>query len=824
MAKKDFQTSIPQGNVYIQSIEEVMPGSMLPYAEFVILDRALPRVEDGLKPVQRRILYTMYEMGLTPDKPHKKSARIVGDCMGKYHPHGDSSVYDAMVRMAQPFNMRMTLVNGHGNFGSVDGDPAAAMRYTEARLEPLAMELLKDLEKETVPFSFNFDDSLLEPDLLPGHYPNLLVNGANGIAVGLATNIPTHNLGEVIEGCCAYIDKPSISLNEMMKIIPGPDFSTGGYIIANELKQAYETGKGKIVLRAKYAVEQGDYGKKLIVISELPYQTNKADLLRKIMLLKEDKKELLSGITDIVDESDRTGMRAVIAVKKEADVDAILKVLFKYTDLECTFGINMVAIAGGKPKQLGLLEIIRHYVNYQRQVVVRRCKYELKEAEARCHILEGLIIGVHNVDEVVKIIKTSENTGDARQKLMARFSLSEKQAQAILDLRLARLAKLEVTKLEAEHAELVKKIAELKRILENKDLQWQIVKKEMREIKAKYKSDRRTQIFESIEQIPVRRADVKVFIPNWTVAITGADNLKLMIREEFDSHYKKKLNATSNLNVVFKQIVHCTNEDIVYCFTNLGNCVKIDLNETEPIDYRAAGVKMESICDGAVKGEYPVALFAVKGTPEGELMFFTKQGAVKRTEFAEFEVGRKITQAFKLKGGDEVLTVEKYDDDEFSTMLFVTKKAMCLSAAKDDVPVQGKTAGGVKGVGLNTGDEVIFATQQNGEGEIIIVTTLGGVKRVISSLFETYNRGAKGVMIADIKGKGEVLFANYVTMPYNLAFYTAQRVMYEVDTEDIAIESRVFRGKPIKGIENISKVVAMKYKSEYDGGAVQIKF
>ncbi|MDE7167242.1 MAG: DNA topoisomerase 4 subunit A [Clostridia bacterium] len=824
MAKKDFQTTIPQGNVYIQSIEEVMPGSMLPYAEFVILDRALPRVEDGLKPVQRRILYTMYEMGLTPDKPHKKSARIVGDCMGKYHPHGDSSVYDAMVRMAQPFNMRMTLVNGHGNFGSVDGDPAAAMRYTEARLEPLAMELLKDLEKETVPFSFNFDDSLLEPDLLPGHYPNLLVNGANGIAVGLATNIPTHNLGEVIEGCCAYIDKPSISLNEMMKIIPGPDFSTGGYIIANELKQAYETGKGKIVLRAKYAVEQGDYGKKLIVITELPYQTNKADLLRKIMLLKEDKKELLSGITDIVDESDRTGMRAVIAVKKEADVDAILKVLFKYTDLECTFGINMVAIAGGKPKQLGLLEIIRHYVNYQRQVVVRRCKYELKEAEARCHILEGLIVGVHNVDEVVKIIKTSENTGDARRKLIERFELSEKQAQAILDLRLARLAKLEVTKLEDEHAALVKRIAELNRILENKDLQWKIVKDEMREIKAKYKSDRRTQIFESVEQITVRRADVKVFIPNWTVAITGADNLKCMIREEFDSHYKKKLNATSNLNVVYKQVVHCTNEDTVYCFTNLGNCVKIDLNETEPIDYRAAGVKIENVCDGAEKKEYPVALFAVKGTPEGELLFFTKQGAVKRTEFAEFEIGRKITQAFKLKAGDELLTVEKYDDDEFSTMLFVTKKAMCLSAAKDDVPVQGKAAGGVKGVGLNTGDEVIFATQQNGEGEIIVVTSLGGVKRVISSLFETYNRGAKGVMIADIKGKGELIFAGYVTVPYNLAFYTAQRVMFEVDSEDISIETRVFKGKPIKGIENITKVVGMKYKSEYDGGAVQIKF
>ncbi len=418
MAKKTngIQTSIPQGNIYIKPIEDVMPESMLPYAEFVILDRALPRVEDGLKPVQRRILYTMHEMGLTPDKPHKKSARIVGDCMGKYHPHGDSSVYDAMVRMAQGFNMRMTLVDGHGNFGSVDGDPAAAMRYTEARLEPLAMELLKDLDKETVPFSFNFDDSLLEPDLLPGHYPNLLVNGANGIAVGLATNIPTHNLGEVIDGCCAFIDNPRISLGEMMKIIQGPDFSTGGYIIANELKQAYETGKGRITMRARYAVEQAENGKKQIIISELPYQTNKADLLRKIMLLREDKKELLAGIAEIVDESDRQGMRAVITVKKDADVDAIIKLLLKYTDLECTFGINMVAIAGGKPRQLGLLDIIRYYTQYQQKVVLRRCRFELKEAEARCHILEGLIIGVHNVDEVVKIIKTSESTADARRR------------------------------------------------------------------------------------------------------------------------------------------------------------------------------------------------------------------------------------------------------------------------------------------------------------------------------------------------------------------------------------------------------------------------
>ncbi len=826
MAKKTngIQTSIPQGNVYIQPIEEVMPGSMLPYAEFVILDRALPRVEDGLKPVQRRILYTMYEMGLTPDKPHKKSARIVGDCMGKYHPHGDSSVYDAMVRMAQPFNMRLTLVNGHGNFGSVDGDPAAAMRYTEARLEPLAIELLKDLDKETVPFSFNFDDSLLEPDLLPAKYPNLLVNGANGIAVGLATNIPTHNLGEVIDGCCAFIDDNRISLSEIMKIIPGPDFSTGGYVIANELKQAYETGKGKITMRAKYAVEQGEYGKKLIVITELPYQTNKAELLRKIMLLREDKKELLSGISEIVDESDRTGMRAVIAVKKEADVDAILKILFKYTDLECTFGINMVAIAGGKPKQLGLLEIIRYYTNYQRTLVVRRCKFELKEAKARCHILEGLIIGVHNVDEVVKIIKNAENTGDARKKLMERFELSEKQAQAILDLRLARLAKLEIYKLEKELEELKKRIAWLEKVLNDKSLQWKIVKDEMREIKEKYKSDRRTKIVETEDNIVVRRSDIKVVVNKWAVCLTAADNIKFMVFDDFDGHYKKKLAPSSSSAVIYKQSLICSNEANLYAFTNLGNCLKIDLNEREPVDWRATGIKLENICDGAQKNEYVVKLFATEEKPAGELLFITKLGAVKRTEWSEFESVKKLTSAIKLKDGDELLTVENFDDDEFSTMLFVTKKAMCLSAAKEDVPVQGRVAGGVKGIGLNTGDEVVFATQQNGEGEIIIVTTLGGFKRVISSLFETYNRGAKGVMIADIKGKGEVLFANYVTMPYKLAVTCADKTVAEIDTEDITIESRVFKGKPVKGLGEVVKVTAMKYKSDYSDSGMQIKF
>ncbi len=832
MAKKKndghVQTTIPTGNLIVTPLEEVLPQSMLPYAEFVILDRALPRVEDGLKPVQRRILYTMYEMGLTPDKPHKKSARIVGDCMGKYHPHGDSSVYDAMVRMAQDFNVRMTLVNGHGNFGSVDGDPAAAMRYTEARLEPLALELLRDLDKETVPFSFNFDDSLLEPDLLPGRYPNLLVNGANGIAVGLATNIPTHNLGEVIEGCCAFIDNPRITLKEMMKIIPGPDFSTGGFIIANELVQAYETGRGKITLRARYTVEAGEYGKKLIVITELPYQTNKAELLRKIMLLREEKKELLSGISDIVDESDRSGMRAVITCKKDADVDSILQLLFKYTDLECTFGINMVAIAGGKPKQLGLLDILRYYTQYQRHVVLRRTKFELKEALARCHILEGLIIGVHNVDEVVKIIKTAESTPDARRKLMERFALSERQAQAILDLRLARLAKLEVQKLENELEALKKRIEELREIIGDKQKQWAIVKSEMREIKRKYKCERKTRIVGEADKIAVKRADGSRNVSNWSVCVTAVNTVKFVDQGEFAFAAKKKISVSAPRAHLHKLVLNCRADDTIFCFTNLGNCVTFTPKYAELSEFKSMGQKFETVVQGIAKDEYPVKMFVSRDgkPPEGELLFFTKQGAVKRTAWAEYEQNKPVFQAIKMKDGDSLLTVENYDDDEYSTMLFVTKKGMCLNADKDSVPVQGRIAGGVKGIALTDGDEVIYATQHTGEGEIIIVTTLGGFKRVVSSTIDPIGRACKGVMIADIKGKGELLFADYVTVPYSLAVINDDKSVVEVNTEEIPIESRVFKGKPLKkdGVKTVDTVIALKHRSEFPDGRMQIKF
>ncbi len=832
MAKKTnnndaFQTSVPQGNVFVTPIEEVMPNSMLPYAEFVILDRALPRVEDGLKPVQRRILYTMLEMGLTPDKPHKKSARIVGDCMGKFHPHGDSSVYDAMVRMAQDFNMRLTLVNGHGNFGSVDGDPAAAMRYTEARLEPLALELLRDLDKETVPFSFNFDDSLLEPDILPGRFPNLLVNGANGIAVGLATNIPTHNLAEVIDGACAYIDNPRISLAEMMKIIPGPDFSTGGYIIANELKQAYETGKGKITLRAKYSVEAADRGQKAIVITELPYQTNKAELLRKIMLMKEDKKEQLAGIADIVDESDRTGMRAVIYCKKDANVDSILAFLFKYTDLECTFGINMVAIAGGKPQQLGLLDVMRYYTQYQRQVVLRRTKFDLKEALARCHILEGLIIGVHNIDEVIRIIKTAENTGDARHKLMERFALSERQAQAILDLRLARLAKLEIVKLEKELADLQAKIEELRSIVDSKTKQMSIVKSEMREIKRKYKSDRKTQIYDSVAEIPVARADVKRPKTDWAMCLTAAHTLKFMEKAEFNAKIKRALPASARADSVITQAQYLSSEGCALVFTNQGNAVRLNMEDMTEGDFKTSGKKLAELCNELQEGEHAIGILSIEdGLPAGDSLFFTKLGNVKRTPWAEYDVAKNYFQAVKLKPGDALLSVETFDTDEFSNMCFITRKGQCLNAVKEDVPVQGRVATGVRGILLNDGDDVVFACQHFGEGEFIVVTTYGTFKRVISSTIDQLPRARKGVLVADVKGKGEVLFAGYVTLPYTLAVFNGDKSLSEISTEDITIENRVAKGKPIKikGVNDPVRVVAIKPKTDFPNGNQQLKF
>ena len=819
-SKREPEQIVQTGQTYVEPLEKVLHSSMLPYAEFVILDRALPRVEDGLKPVQRRILYTMNEMGLTPDKPHKKSARIVGDCMGKYHPHGDSSVYDAMVRMAQQFNMGKTLVNGHGNFGSVDGDPAAAMRYTEARLEPLALELLRDIDKETVSFSLNFDDSLKEPDVLPGRFPNLLVNGSSGIAVGLATNIPTHNLEEVINGVVAYIDNPAITLEEMMQYIPSPDFPTGGTIIANELIQAYKTGRGKISIRAKINLEQTDNGKTNLVITELPYQVNKAQLLRKIAELREEKKEELAGIDLVADESDRTGMRAVIRVKKDTDIPALLKVLTKYTDLEVTFGINMVVIADGKPQQLGLLDIIRHYVKYQQQVVLKRTLFDLHQAEQRCHVLEGLIVAVQNIDEVIAIIKKSEGTSDARARLMERFEISEVQAQAILDLRLARLTKLEIYKLENELKELKKLIKKLTAISKSGEKQLEVVKEEITEIKNAYPSPRRSKlVFTADEANDMLSCKVeKAPGEECTLVYTADDKLKVLkgknveaLRKPFDGKFKPQL--------VAKLLLDTVTDRRIFAFTNLGNCYKLDIYSPE-FACRLAdkGVSLQDLSKEAEEDEKIVALKEVGDRlPIGNLMFFTKKGMIKKTDWAEYEQRKDYFVAVKLVEGDEVLCVEDETDEE-DTIIIVTKGGICLNAKKDGIPSQGRIASGVRGIQLREGDSVVLMKQINGEGEIIIATDEGKFKKVISSQIEPMGRYKKGSLIVSMKDGASVICASYVTAPYMISIVDKTNAVIEVSSEDIPIAMQSAKARKISACaeENVKAVVATPYKPAED--------
>ncbi len=795
--------------IIFSSLGDVLKNSMIPYAENVILDRALPRVEDGLKPVQRRILYAMHEMGLTHDKPHKKCAKIVGECLGKYHPHGDSSVYGALVHMAQDFNMRMPLVNGHGNFGTVDGDSAAAYRYTEARLEALALELLRDIDKDTVKFNLNFDDSCEEPETLPGRFPNLLVNGTTGIAVGLATNIPTHNLGEVINGTIAYIENPKISLSEMMKYIPAPDFPTGGYIICGEeLVEAYKTGRGKIKIRARVNIEKESGDKQNLVISELPYQVNKAELLKKIVELKESKKDYLGNITDVVDESDRNGMRAVIKLKKDTDAKAVLNYLYKNTQLETSFGINMVAIADGKPKQLGLLEIISYYVNYQREVVLRRSKFELERAKERAHILEGLIVAVKNIDEVIKIIKSAENTQEARANLRKRFNLTEVQANAILDLRLARLTKLEVTKLEQELAELKKRIEELTAIIGSKAKQMAVVVRELKEIKKKYADERRSHLIEGGKEVDIASVEKELKqIDDFVVAWTEGGAFKKMTERNFKSS-ERKVKDSAQASEFVKIYCHIRSDQTLLAFTNLGNVCKIDMEVAPECRYRDKGFKWTDVSKESARNEYPVAFFALSKAfnektereeevlPEGGLIFFTQDGMVKRSEWTEYNLIKPYYQGIKLKDGDKLVSVEQDLPD--TTVAFITKKGLVANARKDSMPTQGRVAGGVRGVKLNKGDELVFIKQVDEEGEFVIITDTGFYKRVLSVEIEAMDRDRKGIKIVELGKVNNVVYAGYVKHPFDLAVIDNFGVAFTVNTEDLSIEGRTTKGKTLK--------------------------
>ncbi len=803
--KKGGTGEIQKNEIIIQQpMEEVMHNSMIPYAEYVIMERAIPRVEDGLKPVQRRILYTMHELGLVPDKPHRKSARIVGDTLGKYHPHGDTSVYDAMVRMAQDFNMRELLVDGHGNFGSIDGDSAAAMRYTEARLTPLAMEMLRDLEKETVRFSFNFDDTLKEPDMLPGRFPNLLVNGASGIAVGLATNIPPHNLKEVIDGIIAQIDHPDIELKKLMRYIKGPDFPTGGIIIGtDEIAKAYTTGKGKLILRARIDVEKTSGGKKLLVIKELPYQVNKANALEKVLKLSEQRKGVLAGIADIRDESDRNGMRAVIELKKDAEVEKILNYLYKYSDLQITFGVNMVAIADGKPVLMGIKEIIDYYIRHQKDVVARRTTFDLEKAKARLHILEALILAVANIDEVITIIKSSKSPKEAKGKLINAFSFSDVQAQAVLDMRLQRLTGLEILALEKEYHEIQKQIAKYEEILASEKKLMGVIKKELLEIKKKYGNPRKTTLEEDANNEDIAKEDY-VVVEDGYIALTHKGFIKRIPSKSFNRSNHNVENIETEEGDYLEHLIKTSTDHKVLMFTNRANCYQVACSEIPEGKWREKGVPVASIVKGLEKGEWVVAVISVKDFHDDiYLNFYTKKGMIKRSSLSLYHTRNTRIQACKLKKGDEVLYVEQME--EGTSILLVTKKGMSINITNNQISSMGRVTAGVKAMMLMPDDYIIFARQITQEGEIVLISDDGYGKRILASDFNVQRRGGKGSRVYEVEKDGSMvktcMIAYYVKEPFELIISFMGGESLKISTEDLPIQDHSSSGKAIEMVE-----------------------
>lgn len=789
--KKGPDMPVRKEEIIQKAMEDVMHDSMIPYSEHVILERALPRVEDGLKPVQRRILYTMHELGNTYDKPHRKCARIVGDCLGKYHPHGDSSVYDALTRMAQPFAMREMLVDGHGNFGSIDGDSPAAMRYTEARMTALSMAMLQDIDKDTVDFHLNFDDTQREPDLLPSRYPNILVNGASGIAVGLATNIPPHNLGEVIDGCVALIDKPDMSTAELMRFIPAPDFPTGGILSSDgELLQAYESGRGKLQLRAKVHIEQGTAGRSLIVMDEVPYQVNKAALLEKILRLSEEKKAIFSGIYDIRDESDRMGMRAVVEVKRDADPEKLLGALYKYSDMQVTYGVNMVAIAGGKPVQMGLKRMLEYYIGHQKNVITRRTRYELAQAEARAHILEGLIVAVDNLDEVIRLIRSSKTPKEAKAKLIDRFALTDIQAQAILDMRLQRLTNLEVLSLKKEYEELCKKIAGFKAILASERKLLNVIKKEMGEVRERFANPRRTQITGGFEAIVIE--EEKPLAEETRVIITRNGFIKRMQPKLYEKAVADKMFAD-----LPSRVIRCMTDAKLLFFTDLGYCYPIVAEQIPEARIKERGLPPGGLLAGLEKEEKLVGVLEA-GDWSGEALLVSSGGLIKRTALENLNVRKSRYAAICLKGEDRLICA--LDPKDESGVLLITAGAMAIHFAIEEVSLIGRTAAGVKGISLASGDRVCFACVHSSEGELALVTDLGYMKRCLLVDFDRQARGGKGVKCMNLLKSGVngscIAGALLVKEPYDFCIVQKNGTMTTFNTEDVAIETRNGKGQP----------------------------
>ncbi|MBS6467052.1 MAG: DNA gyrase subunit A [Clostridium sp.] len=779
-------------------LQKTMERNYIDYAMSVIAARALPDVRDGLKPVQRRILYSMIELNNGPDKPHRKCARIVGDTMGKYHPHGDSSIYEALVKLAQEWNTRYMLVDGHGNFGSVDGDGAAAMRYTEARLSKISMEMLADINKDTVDFIPNFDETEKEPTVLPSRFPNLLVNGTSGIAVGMATNIPPHNLREVIDAVVKIIDNRIMEdrdtdIEEIIQIIKGPDFPTGAQILGTgEIDAAYRTGRGKVKVRAISNIEPMANGKQRIVITELPYMVNKARLIQKIAELVKDKK--IEGITALRDESSREGMRVVIELKKDANANIIMKKLYKHTQLQDTFGVIMLALVNNEPKVLNLLEMLTYYLKHQEDVVTRRTKYELNKAEERAHILEGLLIALDNIERVIEIIRGSKNVTEAKEKLMQEFGLSDAQSQAIVDMRLRALTGLERDKIENEYRELIERIAELKAILADEKKLLGVIREELLIISTKYGDDRRTAIGPDEDDITDEELIKR---ENTVIAMTKLGYIKRMTVDNFRAQNRggKGIKGMQTIEDDFiEELIMTTTHHFIMFFTNLGRVYRLKAYEIPESGRTARGTAIVNLLQ-MLPGEHITAVIPIREFKPGRyLLMATKKGMIKKTPITDYQNIRKNgLAAITLRDEDELIEVKSTNNKK--EVILVSKQGMCIRFLETDVRSTGRTSIGVKGMNLNAGDEVI-GMQLDTQGEDLLIVSENGMgKRTSMDEFTPQNRGGKGVKCYKINDKtGNVIGVKAVNEDNEIMLISTEGIVIRLQCSDISRLSRVTSG------------------------------
>ncbi len=796
-----------------------MRKSFLDYSMSVIVARALPDVRDGLKPVHRRILYTLYEEGMTPDKKYQKSANAVGAVMGHYHPHGDSAIYESMVRMAQDFTYRHTLVDGHGNFGSIDGDGAAASRYTEARLAKISMELLRDLNKDTVDFSENYDGQRKEPVVLPSRFPNILVNGNMGIAVGMATNIPPHNLGEVIDGCVAYIDNPEITVTELMQYIKGPDFPTAGVILGNSgVKRAYESGRGTITIRGMATVEE-THNKHRIVITELPYQVNKKALIQRIGELVRDK--VIDGISNLSDESALEGIKIVIDVKKEANANVVLNNLYKHTQLQTSYGINFLMLVDGSPRTLGLREIIEKYIDHQKHVIYRRCQFDLKRYKDRLHILDGLKIALDNIDRVIKIIRESADDDEAKAGLMSNFALSEVQSQAILDMRLKRLTGLEKSKIEEEIAELEKLVKELEEILASEEKILEVIKNEMLEIKAKYADERRTHI----DMTAVDYIEDESLIPVENVVITLTNNgyIKRLPADTYKTQNRGGMGVkgmATNEEDFVEHLINATSHDYILMFTNKGKVYRIKGYEIPEYSRQSKGLPIINLLS-LDKDEKVTSLLKISNDDEYKcLVFATKSGLIKRTDISEFDSIRTNGKKFiTLKDDDELVSVKKTTGND--EILMASSNGRMVRFNESAVRIMGRGASGVRGINLDGGILVGMEIVEPNE-YVLVITEKGYGKKTPVDEYRITNRGGKGVKTVNITEKnGSIVSFKTVDDSKDLMIITDSGVIIRLAVDKISTMSRVTQGVKLINLKEDSIVssTAIVDKEEIDNGS-----